>query len=35
VNVTSNSFTGSMSVMFIVAQSVNMAQQLTLNVTGP
>jgi prepilin-type N-terminal cleavage/methylation domain-containing protein len=35
VNVTSSSFTGSMSVMFIVAQSVNMAQQLTLNVTGP
>jgi hypothetical protein len=35
VNVTSNSYTGSMSVMFIVAQALNMAQQLTLNVTGP
>ncbi len=35
VNVTSNSLTGSMSVMFVVANTMSMAAQTTLNVTGP
>ena len=35
VHVMSSSYTGTMSVMFIVAQNLNMDQQLTLNVTGP
>jgi prepilin-type N-terminal cleavage/methylation domain-containing protein len=35
VHATSSSFTGTMSVMFIVAQNLVMDQQLTVNVTGP
>jgi len=35
VHAMSSSYTGTMSVMFIVAQNLIMDQQLTLNVTGP
>lgn len=35
VNATTTSFSGTMSVMFIVAGSMNVAQSVTLNVTGP
>jgi hypothetical protein len=35
VNATSSSLSGSMSVMFIVAQKLNMGGSTTLNVTGP
>jgi prepilin-type N-terminal cleavage/methylation domain-containing protein len=35
VNATTTSFSGTMSVMFIVANTFSMAQTVTLNVTGP